>query len=264
MAIAVEAARPEAPFERCQSEGSESISKLGLTSSGHRRRVPSDVNLADLLKRENSSTKLEPNGQPFSGSQRSSSNTDLCNASAPAMPDFETSYHNSTTSIGAMSFASASTGISSEDEFDMAPREHGGRSIRLSIFCRDTSNPNLTTFEDLASSAAQLTKDDTAFEMEIYPGHYVPFQNANSIWKAVARGHGHTMEYTCLDCQIELVSVIDCEHIVCPECQMVNPIFEWPAGVTPVGAGMGLKKSWVVQKSSFGPTGYAADPTAAA
>jgi len=245
--LQVEAARPlprPAPVARSQSSQSAESIKLGLPASSHRRRVASSVNLADLLKRENSVTKLEPNGQPFSGSQRSSSQ----------MPDLEASVH---TSTSCASFASESfENLEDEDHIFANGIQGGGggrvtrQSIRLCFEDLASSASQLSAFEDLTSSASQLINDDTAFEMEIYPGHYVPFQNASSVWKAVARGQGHTVEVTCLDCEIELVSVIDCEHIVCPECKMVNPVFESPPGVTLVGAGMGLKKEWVVQKSS--------------
>lgn len=102
------------------------------------------------------------------------------------------------------------------------------------------------TLEELATQAQNqgASMNEETFEMEIAPGYYVPFRNANEVWQAVE--NGCTLECFCLECSIQLVCVADAEHVVCPDCSMVNPVFDRPAGTgTPYGAGMGLKKEWV-------------------
>merc|ERR1712194_1007693 len=100
----------------------------------------------------------------------------------------------------------------------------------------------------MVDSASKLLSDEDTYELEIFPGHFVPFHNATAVWKAVSQGKDRTMECNCLECEIPLVSVVHCEYVVCPDCQMVNPAFEWPAGITPSGAGMGVKPEWISQK----------------
>ena len=84
-------------------------------------------------------------------------------------------------------------------------------------------------------------------EMEVGPGIFLPFRGAKETWAAVA--HHKTLESTCLDCTTQLVSVVDCEHVVCPDCNMINPIFDHPPNTTGIfGVGMGFKKEWIEQE----------------
>jgi len=107
------------------------------------------------------------------------------------------------------------------------------------------------TIEELALQAQSASNcdatDNGTYEMEIAPGYYVPFRSANEVWQAVA--NRHILACICMECCVELVCVADCEHVVCPDCSMVNPIFDRPEFVTtPIyGAGMGLKKEWIGQ-----------------
>ncbi|CAB9508717.1 expressed unknown protein [Seminavis robusta] len=114
-----------------------------------------------------------------------------------------------------------------------------------------TATTEHKTLEELTSQAQDKhqQQDDENYEMEIAPGFYVPFRGANEVWRAV--DNNSTLECICLECGVELVSVADCEHVVCPEenCRMVNPVFEHPPGVTQVyGAGLGFKKDWLLQE----------------
>ncbi|CAB9496920.1 expressed unknown protein [Seminavis robusta] len=129
-------------------------------------------------------------------------------------------------------------------------------------------NEDYKTFEELTSQApikSQSCAVNETYEMEIAPDFYVPFRGAKEVWDAL--DNGSTLECTCLECFIQLVCVGDCEHVVCPDCRMVNPVFEHPAGVTsPFGAGMGFKKEWITpqrRKSRMLPTGVELMPTAA-
>lgn len=110
------------------------------------------------------------------------------------------------------------------------------------------SNKPHYTLEEMCVSA-QLDDgefDDDAHEMEISPGHYVPFRGAKETWHAVTTRH--TTELECLDCMACLVCINDCEFTVCPDCRVVNPVFcDNPVG-PPFGVGMGFKKEWVLKK----------------
>ncbi|CAB9524682.1 expressed unknown protein [Seminavis robusta] len=128
------------------------------------------------------------------------------------------------------------------------PNDHEGDYIAEQAPRRDQDE--YKTFQELTSQAPnkmQSTAADETYEMELAPGFYVPFRGANEVWDAI---DSHTtLECTCLECSIQLVCVRDCEHVVCPDCRMVNPVFEHPAGVTnPFGAGMGLKKEWITSE----------------
>ena len=99
------------------------------------------------------------------------------------------------------------------------------------------------TLEELTSRARDQTEDHANYEMEIAPGHYVQFRGAHEVREAMAQGCA--ADYTCFECGLNLVSVRDCEHVICPDCHMVNPVFDVPDECIPYGAGMGLKKEWI-------------------
>jgi hypothetical protein len=157
------------------------------------------------------------------------------------------------------SFQSKSSVLEWEDSVNVCDMDGSANSFSYEIGeedpgvhqRRDESPPrdgSRRTLEEFVCQAEeQLGEDDGNYEMELSPGYYVPFRGAKEVWKAVAVNN--TLACTCFECGIELVSVPDCEHVVCPDCRMVNPVFDHPAGVTnPFGAGIGLKKEWVTAK----------------
>jgi len=104
------------------------------------------------------------------------------------------------------------------------------------------------TLEEMVDSAAidGGEFDDDEHEMEISPGHYVPFRGAKETWQAVAT---HCIvELQCFDCAAILVCINDCEFTVCPDCRVVNPVFSDDPVGKPFGVGMGFKKEWVLKK----------------
>lgn len=118
---------------------------------------------------------------------------------------------------------------------------------------KSTSTREHRTLEDISMQAQSEygNQDDENYEIEISPGEYLPFRGSQETWRAVYSGH--TMETTCLECGLQLVSVNDCQCVVCSDCRMVNPVFEHPRGVTAVhGAGLGLQKDWLQQRGLTG------------
>ena len=98
------------------------------------------------------------------------------------------------------------------------------------------------------SRTTALDRNPKRTEMEVSPGVYLPFRDAKETWQAVARGC--TIRCCCLECGIDLVAIQDCECVVCPDCQMLNPVFDRPDGLktVPHGIGLGLKAEVVAQK----------------
>jgi hypothetical protein len=128
------------------------------------------------------------------------------------------------------------------------PREPTHRTLQSRPYDESTPRePTHRTLEEVQAEVQLGHDDEGSYEMELSPGYYVPFRGGKEVWKAVDAGNA--LECFCLDCGIELVSVPDCEHVICPDCRMVNPVFGYPAGITnPFGAGIGLKKEWVTSK----------------
>ena len=105
------------------------------------------------------------------------------------------------------------------------------------------------TFEDISMEAQAITADqeEETYEMEIAPGQYLPFRGSKETWRAI--DEGNFLETSCLECGLELVSVPDCQCVVCSDCKMVNPIFEHPPGVQAThGVGMGFQKEWIQRR----------------
>jgi len=91
-------------------------------------------------------------------------------------------------------------------------------------------------------------QDDGTYEMEVSPGCYMPLRGVKETVQHIQTKT--SLESICLECGIQLISVPDCVVVVCPDCRMVNPIFERPEGMescTPVGVGIGFKEEWISQ-----------------
>lgn len=108
------------------------------------------------------------------------------------------------------------------------------------------------TLEEMFRSAAL---DDGKFdqeeecELEIAPGHYVPFRGGKETWRAVGLGGNAIAQLECFECGAHLVCLADCEYTVCPDCRVVNPTFAADDGPRkPFGVGMGFKKEWIDQR----------------
>ncbi|CAB9504470.1 expressed unknown protein [Seminavis robusta] len=107
------------------------------------------------------------------------------------------------------------------------------------------------TLENVTGKAELMGKhpsqhSDHTMEMEVAPGVYLPFRGPKETWRAL--DNGTALETACMDCSVVLISVPDCENVVCPDCHMVNPIFDHAKGTTPFGVGIGLKKDWATSR----------------
>jgi hypothetical protein len=54
-------------------------------------------------------------------------------------------------------------------------------------------------------------------------------RGADETWTAIMNG-GYCPA-TCFGCSLELLCVLDAEYVLCPECRVVNPIFEDDLGM---------------------------------
>lgn len=66
-------------------------------------------------------------------------------------------------------------------------------------------------------------------EVEIGPGVWMELRGADETWIAIMNG-GYCPA-TCFGCSLELLVVLDAEYVLCPECRVVNPIFEDAMGM---------------------------------
>lgn len=89
--------------------------------------------------------------------------------------------------------------------------------------------PSLAPRSPSISNRRTPTQVKQPVEVEIGPGVWMELRGADETWTAIMNG-GYCPA-TCFGCSLELLCVLDAEYVLCPECRVVNPIFEDALGM---------------------------------
>jgi hypothetical protein len=89
--------------------------------------------------------------------------------------------------------------------------------------------PSFAPRSPMTSNRRTPTQAKQPVEVEIGPGIWMELRGADETWTAIM--NGAYCPATCFGCSLELLCVLDAEYVLCPECRVVNPIFEDDMGM---------------------------------
>ena len=89
-----------------------------------------------------------------------------------------------------------------------------------------------------ATESSVCSFDD--FEIEVSRGNFLPLRGVHEVYESLKRGL--CIEISCLDCDMRLVCVQDCDCVLCPQCQPLSPVEGTisEAGIHVGGVGQGI------------------------
>jgi hypothetical protein len=60
--------------------------------------------------------------------------------------------------------------------------------------------------------------------IEVSPGHFMELRGSSETMQALEGGYAVTV--TCVQCQIRIKCVPDCELVICPDCRVMSPLYQ--------------------------------------
>jgi len=227
-------------------------SRRGLPSKGYaEKKMKQSVSLATAL----SSRVLNAGSPPLSPQKKLSTNNSRRGFESPkseSSPNARNHRNNASTNslppdlislTESFSSFSVDPFYSTESPYEEMPSQRESEILTMAEVAAE-ARESVRSFGAIGGRSHHSQDSTEQMELEVSPGVFLPFRGAKET--RVALANNLALESKCLDCAIKLISVSDCEYVVCPDCNMVNPIFDRPASITNIlGVGMGFKKDWM-------------------